>query len=247
MERKFASEETKQLLFSVIMPVYNVEKYVSQAIESVLHQEFIDFELIIVNDCSPDGSLAICKKYAEKDHRITIISLDKNGGLSNARNVGMSAMRGRYVLFLDSDDWWDEDLLQSVADVIEQDEPDIVFFGYRDEWFSMDDRRLQTSTRTFAKAISTKSNNHLEVLRRSIILQAQDNDMYSWSANKAIKNKKKPSRFIDVPLSEDKEYIGRLWENASSLSVTAKPLLLSVVQKAGRVGGVRHQAPFSNS
>ena len=59
MERKFASEETKQPLFSVIMPVYNVEKYVSQAIESVLQQEFIDFELIIVNDCSPDGSLAI--------------------------------------------------------------------------------------------------------------------------------------------------------------------------------------------
>lgn len=128
MERKFASEETKQLLFSVIMPVYNVEKYVSQAIESVLHQEFIDFELIIVNDCSPDGSLAICKKYAEKDHRITIISLDKNGGLSNARNVGMSAMRGRYVLFLDSDDWWDEDLLQSVADVIESGWNQISFF-----------------------------------------------------------------------------------------------------------------------
>ena len=156
MERKFASEETKQLLFSVIMPVYNVEKYVSQAIESVLHQEFIDFELIIVNDCSPDGSLAICKKYAEKDHRITIISLDKNGGLSNARNVGMSAMRGRYVLFLDSDDWWDEDLLQSVADVIEQDEPDIVFFGYRDEWFSMDDRQLQT-VHKIPKAISIKN------------------------------------------------------------------------------------------
>lgn len=231
MERKFASEETKQPLFSVIMPVYNVEKYVSQAIESVLHQEFIDFELIIVNDCSPDGSLAICKKYAEKDHRITIISLDKNGGLSNARNVGMSAMRGRYVLFLDSDDWWDEDLLQSVADVIEQDEPDIVFLGYRDEWFSMDDRQLQTVPK-IPKAISIK-NNHLEVLRRSIILQAQDNDMYSWSANKAIKNKKKPSLFIDVPLSEDKEYIGRLWENASSLSVIAKSLLHYRRKKAG--------------
>lgn len=67
----------------------------------------------------------------------------------------MSAMRGRYVLFLDSDDWWDEDLLQSVADVIEQDEPDIVFFGYRDEWFSMDDRQLQT-VHKIPKAISIK-------------------------------------------------------------------------------------------
>lgn len=81
------------------MPVYNVEKYVSQAIESVLSQSYGDFELIIVNDCSPDNSLSICESYAEKDKRIRIISLSQNGGLSNARNVGMRSMRGDYVLF----------------------------------------------------------------------------------------------------------------------------------------------------
>ena len=77
-------------------------------------------------------------------------------------------------MFLDSDDWWDEDLLQSVADVIEQDEPDIVFFGYRDEWFSMDDRQLQTVPK-IPKAISIKNEttNLLSKEAKEFILEAE--------------------------------------------------------------------------
>lgn len=224
-------KESEQPLFSVIMPVFNVEKYVSQAIESVLNQTFSDFELIIVNDCSPDRSLAICQKYAENDKRITIISLPENGGLSNARNVGMRAMKGHYRLFLDSDDWWDKDLLHTVAAAIKKDEPDVVFFGYSDEWFSMDDKHLQTAIKV-PVAVSIK-NNHFEILRESITLQAQDNDMYSWSANKAIKNEGILRQFSKVPLSEDEEYINRLWDDIESMVVVNKSLLHYRRKKSG--------------
>lgn len=170
--------------FSIVMPVYNVEKYVSWAIESVLAQSFDNFELIIVNDCSPDDSLSICEKYAEKDKRIHIISLSQNGGLSNARNVGMKAMRGEYALFLDSDDWWEANLLESVSGVIKSNHPEMVFFGYVDEWYSLDDKHLSSQLRVPDNRAVQGSNK--EVLRESITLQQQNNDMYSWSSNKAI-------------------------------------------------------------
>lgn len=144
MNEKLYKIDKTSLAFSIIMPVYNVEKYVSQAIESVLSQSYRNFELIIVNDCSPDNSLSICESYAEKDKRIHIISLSQNGGLSNARNVGMQSIRGDYVLFLDSDDWWEPNLLETVSRVVEKTHPEMVFFGYADEWYSLEDKHLST-------------------------------------------------------------------------------------------------------
>ena len=195
--------------FSIIMPVYNVEKYVSQAIESVLSQSYGDFELIIVNDCSPDNSLSICESYAEKDKRIRIISLSQNGGLSNARNVGMRSMRGDYVLFLDSDDWWEPNLLETVSRAAEKTHPEMIFFGYADEWYSLDDNKhLSTQLRVPHDAEVHGSNQ--AALQVSVMLQMQSNDMYAWSSNKAISTsymKKENLCFMEVPLSEDKEFM----------------------------------------
>lgn len=220
--------------FSIVMPVYNVEKYVSWAIESVLAQSFDNFELIIVNDCSPDDSLSICEKYAEKDKRIHIISLSQNGGLSNARNVGMKAMRGEYALFLDSDDWWEANLLESVSGVIKSNHPEMVFFGYVDEWYSLDDKHLSSQLRVPDNRAVQGSNK--EVLRESITLQQQNNDMYSWSSNKAISTeyiKKERLFFESIPLSEDKEFMGRLWNNLNSITVISKVLLHYRRKKSG--------------
>ena len=90
--------------FSVVMPVYGVEKFVAQAIESVLAQEFQDWQLIIVNDCSPDNSMEICARY--KDSRIITVEHERNQGLAAARNSGIRASSGPFVAFLDSDDTW---------------------------------------------------------------------------------------------------------------------------------------------
>lgn len=228
------SDNIKFPEFSVIMPVYNVEKYVSQAIESVLHQTYGNFELIIVNDCSTDGSLTICQKYAEKDQRVHIISLRENGGLSNARNIGMKAMRGAYVLFLDSDDWWDSNLLEEILPIIQKEHPHMIFFGYADEWYSLDDKHLSTQLRI--PDHRTVQGSHQEVLRESIILQQQNNDMYSWSSNKAINTeyiKKEKFFFRSIPLSEDKEFMGRLWNHLNSITVISKVLLHYRRKKSG--------------
>jgi glycosyltransferase involved in cell wall biosynthesis len=90
-------------LVSVIIPVYKVEKFLARCIDSVLNQTYKNLEIILVNDGSPDNSLAICRKYAKSDTRIKIID-KKNGGLSSARNAGLDLMNGRYVCFVDSDD-----------------------------------------------------------------------------------------------------------------------------------------------
>ncbi|TQV73793.1 glycosyltransferase [Aliikangiella marina] len=94
---------------SVVMPVYNVERYVEEAIQSVIHQSFTDFELIIVNDGSTDNSLSLCKRF--NDSRIRVVT-QRNRGLAGARNTGVRESSGEYVAFIDSDDKWHQDKLK---------------------------------------------------------------------------------------------------------------------------------------
>ena len=101
------------MFFSVIVPVYNVEEYLPSCIESVLNQTFSDFELILVNDGSPDNSLSILEEYAVKDERIKIINKE-NGGLSSARNCAIPLAQGEYIGFVDSDDWIDLDFYEKL-------------------------------------------------------------------------------------------------------------------------------------
>ena len=96
------------MYFSVIVPVYNVEKYLSECIDSILCQTFTDFELILVDDGSKDKSGEICDQYAQKDSRIKVIHKE-NGGLSDARNFGTAASNGKYIVYLDSDDYISDD------------------------------------------------------------------------------------------------------------------------------------------
>ncbi len=99
-------------LVSVVIPVYNVEKYLSDCLESVLQQNFEGMEIFCVDDCSTDGSRDILDQYAARDKRIRIIRYEKNGGLSYARNQAMKQAKGQYIFFLDSDDMMAEGALQ---------------------------------------------------------------------------------------------------------------------------------------
>ena len=91
-------------LISVIVPVYNVEKYIDKCIKSIISQDYTNLEIWLVDDGSTDSSGEVCDKYAESDQRIIVIHKD-NGGLSDARNVALDRMQGKYVLFIDSDDY----------------------------------------------------------------------------------------------------------------------------------------------
>ena len=114
--------------FSVIVPVYGVEKYLDRCIESVLAQSFHNFELILVDDCSPDRCPEICDEWAKRDPRVRVIHKPVNEGLGFARNTGMKVVSGDYVLFLDSDDYVAQGLLDKCNEALTE-QTDILVFG----------------------------------------------------------------------------------------------------------------------
>lgn len=114
--------------FSIIVPVYNVELYLRECLDSVLNQTFADWEAICVNDGSTDGSASILDEYASKDERIVVVA-QSNAGTAAARNMGMRAAKGDYIFFLDSDDWLESNALQSIADQL--DGGDVLCFSGR--------------------------------------------------------------------------------------------------------------------
>ncbi|MBR6933705.1 MAG: glycosyltransferase [Bacteroidales bacterium] len=116
------------MLFSIIIPVYNVEKYLRECLDSVLAQTFEDWEAICIDDGSTDRSAAILEEYAQKEARVKVIS-QPNGGLSAARNTGLKAANGEYVLFLDSDDWLEPNALDVLASKL--DGEDMLCFSGR--------------------------------------------------------------------------------------------------------------------
>lgn len=116
--------------FSIIIPCYKVEKYLSECVDSVLSQTFTDYEIILVDDGSPDRVPEICDEYAKKDNRIRVIH-QKNGGLSRARNAGISAAKGEYLVCIDSDDYIAKnDVLARVAEKTKSG-TDVVLYGYQ--------------------------------------------------------------------------------------------------------------------
>ncbi len=118
------------MFFSVIVPIYNIEKYISRCINSVLEQTFADFELILVDDGSPDNCPEICDEYAKKDSRIKVVHKE-NGGLVSARQAGISIAKGDYIFNLDGDDAITEDALMSAYQIIQDTNADMVSFSYR--------------------------------------------------------------------------------------------------------------------
>ena len=112
--------------FSVILPVYNSEKYLGKTIKSVLKQNLSDFELIIIDDKSTDSSLEIASSYQEKDNRIRLITKSTNKGVASARNSGLKIARGEYILFLDSDDVLPDKTLSVYNKLIDESHADII-------------------------------------------------------------------------------------------------------------------------
>ena len=105
-------------LISVIVPVYNVEKYLDNCVQSILRQSYTNLEIILIDDGSTDKSSQLCDEYSQKDKRIKVIH-KKNGGQSDARNVGITVATGKYIAFVDSDDYIDEQFLDCLLSTID--------------------------------------------------------------------------------------------------------------------------------
>lgn len=117
-------------MISIIMPIYNMEEHMEKAIDSVMNQTNQDFELILVDDGSTDNSLVMCKSYENKHQQIKVVTKE-NGGLSSARNAGISIAQGEYIQFIDPDDYIEKDLVENSYRIISANDVDLVITGMR--------------------------------------------------------------------------------------------------------------------
>ena len=120
----------EEQLVSIIVPVYNSEKFINDTIQTVKEQMYKNWELLLVNDCSTDNSENIIKKYVKKDNRIKLINLEKNSGAAIARNTGIESAKGKYIAFLDADDLWKNEKLEKQIKFMEENNYDFTFTGY---------------------------------------------------------------------------------------------------------------------
>mgnify|MGYP003041765398 CR=1 FL=1 len=169
--------EGKRPFISVVMPVYNVEKHLKKAIDSVLNQTYKDCEIILVDDCSPDRCAEICDKYAEQYENIQVIHHNKNQGLSMARNTGMEVAAGEYIWFMDSDDYVENDLFEKVYHSVENNPAEVIVFGLTEDYYNAqgqigNSQIIPTKEKTF----------HQQELRQYVIsLEQQTLYGYAWN------------------------------------------------------------------
>lgn len=116
-------------LISIIVPIYNVERYLNKCIDSIISQTYKNIEIILVDDGSPDNCGKICDEYAKKDNRIKVIHKE-NGGVSSARNVGIEISNGEWIVFVDADDWIEIEYCKRMLDIAIQRKADVVLCGY---------------------------------------------------------------------------------------------------------------------
>lgn len=149
---------------SIVVPIYNSEKELPRCIDSILRQTYSDFELILINDGSKDGSLNILKEYEQKDKRVIVID-NENNGVSETRNIGIRRASGDYIAFVDSDDYIENNMMEALVKSIEEQNADLVICGlYIDV---LKGQEVKTSTQTFEYNVSLdKRDIALKVLDR---------------------------------------------------------------------------------
>ena len=138
-------------MISIIVPVYNTEKYLDQCIQSILAQTYNDFELLLIDDGSTDSSGAICDKYAEQDSRVRVFHKD-NGGVSSARNMGLDNAKGEWITFVDADDELYIDALKVLAEISSNTFVDLVIAGY-DFYDDIEKKMIRTTSQPCQKSL----------------------------------------------------------------------------------------------
>ena len=205
--------------FSIIIPVYNVEKYISQCVESILAQTFTDFELILVDDGSKDNSAVLCDSFHEKDSRVLVIH-KRNGGQADARNVGTRDAKGEYIIYIDSDDFIiTNDFLQKI-DIACQSKADIVF--YKHKKFFDNSKQLGSCTYSYAEAIKESAYD------RMVYCLVEKDAFFGMPWNKAIRRdliQKNGIYFETGLVGEDMEWIFHLVTNAGSVVLVDEPFV----------------------
>lgn len=172
----------KQPLISVIIPVYGVEKYISQCLESVINQTYNNLEIIVINDGTKDRSAEIAKEYAAKDSRIKVYDF-KNGGLSVARNRGLEIATGEYISYLDSDDWLDTKMYETLLETAMKNEADMVKCGIIETNGASEEK----ITFSDVKIINNEQHKAFENYFKGILWTLASNGLYKNELAKKVK------------------------------------------------------------
>lgn len=194
---------------SIIVPVYKVEKYLEKCVDSILAQTFTDFELILVDDGSPDRSGAMCDEYAQKDSRVRVIHKE-NGGLSSARNAGIDVAKGRYFGFVDSDDYIAADMYELLYQNAKKEQADMSICGIFDLYAGKEPKILSEQYLLLNKEEAMKA-----VLEAKIVSVHACNKLFSRELFSAI-------RYPKGVITEDAAVILPLLDECSSVVIDTR-------------------------
>ena len=222
-----------QALISVIVPVYNVAPYLRQCVDSILSQSYINLEVLLIDDGSTDESGAICDEYAQQDSRVKVIH-KSNGGLSSARNVGLSLASGEWISFVDSDDWLDTNIYQKCIDELER-YPDLdlvrFFINYAYQEKGTNSYRLEPF-REAEKSLTINQSSCFRYPKR--IPAVVWSSIYKTSMLKSL-----GLTFIEGLIHEDEYFTAELYARAKSLKGRYIPFYGYYYRK-NREGAITH-------
>ena len=217
------------MFFSVIVPVYKVEKYLPNCIESVLNQTFSDFELILVDDGSPDLCPKICEEYAKKDNRIRVVH-KSNGGLASARIAGIKVAKGNYVYNLDSDDLIEDDTLEYAHKIIMDTDCEIVSFSYR--WVK-NGQTINITTDTLEEGLYTEENIKKYIYPKLLMDKNMEHISYYLSGKAVKRELLTPNQLAvseKISLGEDLCCVFSCYLHAKSVYISKKTAYLYTVR-----------------
>jgi glycosyltransferase involved in cell wall biosynthesis len=217
---------------SIVIPIYNVERYLTQSIDSVLGQSYSNIEVILVNDGSPDNSPQICKEYEKKSPLVKLIN-KTNGGLSEARNVGIMKATGDYIMFLDADDYWSGDFLSELVTFIKKYQfPDYIFYNYK---YYYQKKNIFKDNNIHVSKDKLKNKSGISYLHTLL----KDNKNYQWFAWAGII---KRSFLIDNQLFfevgrnyEDVLWTPQVFLNAKSVEYFEKVVYIYRLEREGQI------------
>ena len=201
----------KKNLVSIIIPVFNSEKTLKKCITSIINQTYKYLDIIIVNDGSNDKSDEICKEFQEKDKRINYI-VQKNSGVSNARNNGLSKVKGDFITFIDSDDWVENDYIESLIKLLIDNDADVITSSAID---FTDDKVLNTSEKVLKYEITTNK----ELMIKDL-LEAKKYNSVCWG--KIYRRNSVIGLKFDenLKIAEDLKFLISVFENCNKLVIT---------------------------
>lgn len=226
-------------VFSVIVPVYNVENYLKECVDSVLCQTFTDYELILIDDGSTDKSGKICEEYADKYENVRLISKE-NGGLSSARNCGIKSAEGEFLLFLDSDDFWCSRDCLKILKAASEESPDFIMFKMN-KYF---DGVTEDSYGDYDLDLINKGNP-----TDIFLYMVKENKQLACACNKAIKRDhiiKNGIFFREGITGEDIDWVVRLFAPSEKITAVNDVLYMYRQNRRGSITNVVSSKKLAN-